>query len=270
MSTKTAPPPAPPPEPNKQLAPVKPSALMLMASRLNVEPEKMLKALKDTVFKNANDSELLALVVISNEYGLNPLLKEIYAFPAKGGGIQPVVSIDGWIKIINRQPKLDGVKFAMEFGDDDVPVSCTSTIFVKGRKHPVEVTEYFAECFRQTDPWKQMPRRMLRHKSLIQGGRVAFGFSGIQDEDEARDSLMKQANAHEVPRASLPNFSNESAPENKTQEGGEKTDASSGSQVAADSEGAPGDGETNPTGQPASAAPGENKDDLGWPKEATL
>ena len=36
-----------------------------------------------------------------------------------------------------------------------------------------------------------MPRRMLRHKALIQGARIAFGFSGIYDEDEARDIGMK-------------------------------------------------------------------------------
>jgi hypothetical protein len=32
-----------------------------------------------------------------------------------------------------------------------------------------------------------MPRRMLRHKALIQAVRVACGFSGIHDEDEALD-----------------------------------------------------------------------------------
>jgi hypothetical protein len=30
-----------------------------------------------------------------------------------------------------------------------------------------------------------MEHRMLRHKATIQGARVAFGFSGITDEDEA-------------------------------------------------------------------------------------
>ena len=45
--------------------------------------------------------------------------------------------------------------------------------------------EYFAECKRNTDPWNQMPRRMLRHKAIIQCGRIAFGFSGIYDPDDA-------------------------------------------------------------------------------------
>jgi len=252
MSTKTE----PKPEPTKQLAVARPSALTLMASRLNVEPEKMLKTLKDTVFKNASDSELLALVVISNEYGLNPLLKEIYAFPAKGGGIQPVVSIDGWIKITNRQPQLDGIEFEMEFGADKLPTECTCVIHLKKRKHAVRVTEYYAECFRSTEPWEKMPRRMMRHKSLIQCARVAFGFSGIQDEDEARDSLMKNANAHEVRRAALPNFSAEPAPEVTQPDGGEKTEACPGKNAGPARD--PGAGDASAQGAPA---PGDN---LGW------
>lgn len=171
----------------------KPSALAVMANRFNVEPKKLLETLKDTVFKNASDSELLALVVVANEYGLNPLLKEIYAFPAKGGGITPIVSIDGWISMVNRQPQLDGISFDMSKDGEE----CTCRIFIKNRAHPVEVTEYKSECYRGTEPWKMMPKRMLRHKALIQAARVAFGFSGIYDEEEAQD-IIKRANAREV------------------------------------------------------------------------
>ena len=71
----------------------KPSALAAMASRVSVDPDKLMSALKATVFKNASNEELLALVVVANEYGLNPFLKEVYAFPAKGGGIVPVLSL---------------------------------------------------------------------------------------------------------------------------------------------------------------------------------
>jgi phage recombination protein Bet len=153
-----------------------------MANALNVEPNKLLETLKATVFQKATNEELLALVVVANTYGLNPLLKEVYAFPAKGGGIVPVVSIDGWISMTNRQPNLDGIEFEMpEDGS-----SCTCIIHLKGRSKPVKVTEYLSECSRQTEPWKAMPKRMLRHKALIQCARIAFGFSGIQDEDEAK------------------------------------------------------------------------------------
>jgi hypothetical protein len=36
-----------------------------------------------------------------------------------------------------------------------------------------------------TAPWKSHPKRMLRHKALIQAARIAFSFAGIFDQDEA-------------------------------------------------------------------------------------
>ena len=166
----------------------KPRALESMAERLNVEPAKLFDTLKSTVFKGASNEEMLALVVVANEYGLNPLLKEMYAFPAKGGGIVPLVAIDGWTKIVNRQPAFDGVKFHWDFdAETNKPLACTCTMWVKGRREPVEVTEFLDECSRATEPWTKMPRRMLRHKAFIQAARLAFGLSGLVDEDEAPD-----------------------------------------------------------------------------------
>jgi phage recombination protein Bet len=155
-----------------------------MASRFNVEPQKLHETLKNTVFKGASDSEMMTLVVVANEYGLNPLTKEIYAFPAKGGGIVPVVSIDGWIHLANSHPQMDGLDFEFAHDADGKLVSCTCIIHRKDRSRPVKVTEYLAECRRGTEPWK-MEHRMLRHKALIQCSRVAFGFSGIVDDEEA-------------------------------------------------------------------------------------
>ena len=172
----------------------KPSALAVMAGRINVEPTKLHSTLKNTVFKGATDDELLALVVTANTYELNPLLKELYAFPKKGGGIAPMVGVDGWIKIANRQPNFDGMDVEV-FGDGKTPTHATGTIYLKDRSHPVRVTEYFEECKRGTEPWNQMPRRMLRNKAIIQSIRLAFGVSGIHDEDEARDIGGRQAQA---------------------------------------------------------------------------
>ena len=189
------------------------SALALMAGKYNVEPSKLLDTLKNTVFRGATNDELLALVVVSNEYGLNPLTKEIYAFPAKGGGIVPVVSIDGWIRMMNDHPQFDGIDYEFEHDEQGRLISCTSIIYRKDRSHPTRVTEYLAECRRNTDPWK-MERRMLRHKATIQCARVAFGFSGITDEDAAaatpgfagaKDVTPKVARANPFdPFASLP------------------------------------------------------------------
>lgn len=173
------------------------SALNLMAGKFSVEPVKLLATLKATVFKGATDDELLALVVVANTYGLNPLLKEIYAFPAKGGGIVPVVSVDGWIRMCNDHPQMDGMEFADHHDAKGELISVTCRIFRKDRRHPTVITEYLAECRRNTEPWK-MANRMLRHKALIQCARVAFGFSGIQDEDEAGDTITRVATGRVV------------------------------------------------------------------------
>jgi phage recombination protein Bet len=168
-------------------APPRTSALAVMAGRLNVDPAKLHSTLKATVFKGASDDELLALVVVANEYRLNPLTKEIYAFPAKGGGIVPVVSIDGWVSMINDHPQMDGMEFIDRTDEAGKLTAITCLIYRKDRSRPVEVTEYLSECKRGTEPWK-MEHRMLRHKALIQCARYAFGFSGITDEDEAADT----------------------------------------------------------------------------------
>lgn len=166
-------------------------ALAAMAARIGADPQELLSTLMLGVFKDAKPAEFQALVITAQEYQLNPILKELYAFPAKGGGIVPIVSIDGWLKIINRQPKLDGLK--VEFSEDGKEATCT--IHVKDREHPVVVTEYLEECQRNTEPWKTMPRRMLRHKAIIQAARVAFGIGGVFDEDDGKDAAgMRDAN----------------------------------------------------------------------------
>lgn len=156
------------------------SILAKMAAKFSVDGVVLQKTLSDTVFRGATQEQTVALLIVSDQYGLNPFTKEIYAFPAKGGGIIPVVGIDGWLRIINEHPQFDG----MDFEQDDV--SCTCKIYRKDRQHPTILTEFLDECKRNTEPWNTCPQRMLRHKAIIQCARVAFGFGGIHDEDEGK------------------------------------------------------------------------------------
>ena len=73
----------------------------------------------------------------------------------------------------------------IEFETDEPDQYVTCKIHRKDRTHPTVVTEYMDECKRQTGPWGTHPRRMLRHKALVQCGRLAFGYAGIHDLDEA-------------------------------------------------------------------------------------
>lgn len=154
-----------------------------LAKQLGISGDdaELLSVLKATAFKGqVSDAQMVALLVIANQYALNPWSKEIYAFPDKNNGIVPVVGVDGWSRIINTHPQMDG----MDFSQDDE--SCTCTIYRKDRSHPIKVTEWLAECRRpNVGPWQSHPKRMLRHKAMIQCARLAFGYVGIYDQDEA-------------------------------------------------------------------------------------
>lgn len=191
--------------------------------------------LKQTCFKGGtqvSDAQMTALLVVAQQYGLNPFTRELYAFPDKGG-IVPVVGVDGWARIINSHPQFDGMDFAQ---DAD---SCTCTIYRKDRSHPTKVTEWMAECKRaNVGPWQSHPYRMLRHKAMIQSARLAFGFVGIYEQDEAERIIESTAGqpkqidpaTGEITAKTLPTYSDEAFETNlpawrKLIESGKKTPA---------------------------------------------
>lgn len=161
---------------------------------------EVMDILKATAFKGGqvSDAQMTSLMIVADQYGLNPWTREIYAFPDKGG-IVPVVGVDGWSRIINEHPQFDGIEF--EQNDE----SCTCIMYRKDRSHPTKVTEWYAECRRDNaQPWKTHPKRMLRHKALIQCARLAFGFVGIYDQDEAERMVEKNMGQAEVIKQEKP------------------------------------------------------------------
>jgi phage recombination protein Bet len=145
---------------------------------------------------------MVMLMVVADQYKLNPFTKEIYAFPDKGG-IVPVVGVDGWSNLINSNKHFNGMDFRQSetmIKIDEDSKFCPEWIEVvmhrDDRRHPVIVREYLDEVYRPAfkkanssyvnkGPWQTHTKRMLRHKAMIQGARMAFGFAGIYDEDEA-------------------------------------------------------------------------------------
>lgn len=166
----------------------RPSLVAKFAAKFSVDPAKMMATLKATCFKgNVSDEQMMSLLVVADQYDLNPWTKEVYAFPDKNNGIVPVVGVDGWARIMNSHPAFNGIEFIE--GEDDAqgkPTWTEAVIHRKDRTVPIRVREYFREVGRGTGPWQSHPRRMLRHKAMIQCARLAFSFAGIYDEDEAQ------------------------------------------------------------------------------------
>lgn len=194
-----------------------------LAKALNMEASNGLtQALRDTAFGyQVTDSQMFALLVVANQYKLNPWTKEIYAMPAKkGNGIIPIVGVDGWSRIINEHPGFDGMTFedVGEIKNLDGAKPCPSgircSIYRKDRSHPISVTEYLDETYRPPvmtktgkvpGPWQTHTKRMLRHKAMIQCARLAFGYTGFYDPDEGKQMQEAQErdmdNAYVVPES---------------------------------------------------------------------
>lgn len=163
------------------------SLVQRVAAKYEVDADKMLDTMKATCFKQqgnaqVSNEQMMALLLVAEQYNLNPFTKEIYAFPTNGG-ITPIIGFDGWIRMINEHPQMQDMELAYApEGSDNPWIECT--IWRKDRGKPITIREYLDECKRDTAPWKSHPRRMLRHKAIIQCARVAFGFGGVYDPDE--------------------------------------------------------------------------------------
>ncbi len=185
-----------------------------LAEKFSVDEKSLLEALKSTAFKQKEgvtitNEQMLALMVVADQYNLNFFTKELYAFPDKNNGIVPVVGVDGWTRIINDNPNFDGVEFRTP--DEMVTINGSQPcyawieciIYRKDRTHPTRVTEYLDEVYKPgfkgtsregkayetKGPWQSHTKRMLRHKAFIQCARMAFSFGGIYDEDEAANII---------------------------------------------------------------------------------
>ncbi len=161
-----------------------------LAADQGLDPERYWETICWTVIKEkATNEQIIAFLAIAKQYGLNPLTKEIYAFPS-GNGISPIVSVDGWLKLANNHPEFDGLE-TEEIREDGEVIAVRCSAWRKDRTRPTVATEYMSECKRNTEPWKQWPVRMLTNKAMIQALRRAFSFAGIYDQDEGE--RIKQA-----------------------------------------------------------------------------
>ena len=185
------------------------SLIVRIADKFGVDPTKMMGTLKATAFRQRDNSDItneqmMALLIVADQFGLNPFTRELFAYNDRGA-VVPVVSVDGWVRLINSHRDYDGVEF--RYSDDErklengkyCPEWCEVSIYRKSLGRPITIREYLDEVYVQSrggkpTPWQSHPQRMLRWKTLIQGARVAFGFAGIYDEDEAERIVARPAN----------------------------------------------------------------------------
>lgn len=188
----------------------------MFADNTKISKEKMIATIHRSVLgltktKEARPIEDLKLfLVMSNQYGLNPFKKEIYAtyvWDSSRGReeLTPIVSIHGLRKICRgaKMPTYTHTGAAdIELADDGKTIiSATVPVFGHfGDGKPVEITRYtavfgeFARTNKDGDlisNWARMPRVMIIKCAEANALRQGFDISGVYIEEEiANESVI--------------------------------------------------------------------------------
>ncbi len=130
------------------------------------------------------------------KHGLDPFADEISVHQYEDGHWQAFITIDGWSKLINSHPAFSGICFTeSEERINGVPSWMGCAIYRNDRVVPIAVKEYLCEIQTEHSIWKEMPRRMLRHRVIAQCARLAFGISvpeqKIQQKNISQSTSVK-------------------------------------------------------------------------------
>ena len=140
---------------------------------------------------------MIELFKCATHYGLNPILGEIIYEANADQSHSIYIPIDGWITLIQRQATFAGMTFSQsEETQEGIPIWMECTIHRSDFTVPMTVREYLSEVRTDHAIWHHMPRRMLRHKTLQQCARLAFGIHGPQWMEEPYSKPL----THPVPQ----------------------------------------------------------------------
>lgn len=169
-------------------------------ARSGMSPDSFIQALTQTSLSALgtwDQCDLEVLLLAAESYGVSPLGREMYLVrddPKDPAMV--VLGVDGWSRVINNHKKFAGMQFT-ESSEliEGVPAWIECTMHRWDRRVPTTVREYFVEVRGSSLPWISHPRRMLRHKALVQCARLAFAMVDVYDHDEVqRISEAKSGN----------------------------------------------------------------------------
>jgi hypothetical protein len=164
--------------------------------RSGMSPESFVHALTRTSLSSLvmwSQLDLETLLLAAERHGLDPLGREVFLV-REGDALDEqavlVVGVDGWSRVLNAHKKFAGMQFReSEELLDGVPAWIECTLHRWDRRVPTSVREDLSEVRGTSLAWLTHPRRMLRHKALVQCARLAFGLVGVYDHDEAQRIL---------------------------------------------------------------------------------
>ena len=127
------------------------------------------------VFPNLLKNEYELGVKVANEFGLNPLKREIYLIgygQGDGRKLSVIIGYEVFLKRAERIGSLDGWNCETYVHDEDLIAK--TTIHRKDRKFPFVWEVNISEYDQGNKMWKEKPRTMLKKVCIAQAFRLCY------------------------------------------------------------------------------------------------
>jgi hypothetical protein len=174
-----------------------------VAKTLKIDPQELHDWIEE---RSVPQCLLKPILLTSQRLRLNPLLSQIDWELSEKKQWELFIPIDGWVAVIHREPSFQGITFnESNQTENGIPIWMECSIYRSDLTYPITVREYFIELKTEHPMWVQMPRRMLRHKTIQQCARLAFGIgmaeSKISNPNEDLSNLEMHAKNQNISNA---------------------------------------------------------------------
>ena len=144
--------------------------------------------LREIIAKNCTEPEFKILLYMARQYGLDPMLKQIWAVKRNERDPYSIfVGRDGMLAIAHRSGQFDGMQSGVVYegeGKDKHPVSAWCEIWRKDMSHSFKSEVLFSEYDTGFSVWKSNPSAMIIKVVESVGLRKAFSVSGVYSPEE--------------------------------------------------------------------------------------
>ena len=144
--------------------------------------------LRNVIAKGCSEPEFKLLMYMANTYGLDPLLKQIWA--VKRNENTPALIFagrDGMLAIAHRSGQFDGMQSAVVYDSDKKPVMAWCEVWRKDMTHSFKTEVPFSEYNTGFSVWKSNPSAMILKVAESVCLRKAFSVSGLYCPEEIKE-----------------------------------------------------------------------------------
>lgn len=152
--------------------------------------------IRNIAAKNCTEPEFKLLMYMARTYGLDPLLKQIWA--VKRNDRDPALIFagrDGMLAVAHRSGQLDGMQSGVIYegeGKDHKPVSAWCEIWRKDMSHSFKAEVPFSEYNTGFSVWKTNPSAMILKVAESVCLRKAFSIAGIYCPEEINTEVRNE------------------------------------------------------------------------------